>query len=82
MDSRWDGHERRRGQSPEELREHLRECRVAWESKNRQPQPDATTTSPTMDVHRDNDEERRARVEAILETLQATENVTRKAVLR
>jgi hypothetical protein len=66
MERPWDGHERRRGPSPEELREHLRELRVAWETN----------------LHRDNDEERRARVEAMLETLRATENVTRKVVFR
>ena len=35
-----------------------------------------------MGVHRDNDEERSARVEAMLETLQATNNTAGNAVVR
>ena len=54
MDSRWDGRERRRGQSPEELRAYLQELRVAWEANRRDTQPER--------VHRDNHEKRRARV--------------------
>jgi hypothetical protein len=45
----WDGPERRHGQSTEELRAYLRALRVAWETRPEQ-------------VHRDYDEEQRARV--------------------
>jgi hypothetical protein len=45
----WDGPERRRGQSTEELRAYLGELRVAWETRPER-------------VYRENDEEHRARV--------------------
>ena len=35
----WDGPERRRGQSTEELRAHLRELRVAWETGPKESNP-------------------------------------------
>src|SRR5258706_13554257 len=88
MDSRWDGHERRRGRSPEELRKHLRELLVSWETNRRETQPEYDAEGPAMsvhcndDVHGDNDEERSARVEAMLEMLQATNSTTRRAVAR
>jgi hypothetical protein len=49
LDSRWDGRERRRGQSAEELRAYLRELRVAWEANRRASRPER--------LPRDNDEE-------------------------
>jgi hypothetical protein len=46
------------------------------------PQPEHDAERPAVGVHRDNDEERSARVEAMLETLQATNNATGNAVVR
>ena len=34
MESGWDGHERRAGESPEELRARLRTLRAAWDARH------------------------------------------------
>ena len=82
MRSRSDGHDRRRGRSPEQLEKHLRELRVAWETNHCETQPEDEAEWPAVGVHRDNDEERSARVEAMLETLQATNNTAGNAIVR
>jgi Arc/MetJ-type ribon-helix-helix transcriptional regulator len=82
MDSPWDGRERRRGHSSEALREHLRQLREAWEAIQRDTQLKNDDEKPTLGVQGDNDEERCARVDAMLEKLRPTEKPTRKVVVR
>jgi len=84
MGSPWDGRERCRGHSREALREHLRQLREAWEAVQRDTQLELENENDktTLAVHGDNDEERCARVDAMLETLRPAENPTRKVVVR
>src|SRR4051812_8798317 len=88
MDSPWDGRDRRRGQSREALREHLRQLREAWEAVQRDArldlelEPDSDNEKPTLGVQGDNDEERGARVDAMLETLRPSGKRAQKAVVR
>jgi len=84
MGSTWDGHERRRGHSREALREHLRQLREAWEAIQRdtQLQLEDENEKPTPEVQGDNEEERCARVDAMVETLRTTEKPARKVVVR
>src|SRR6267378_3420131 len=51
MHSRWDGHKRRRSQSLEDVREHLRELQVACEANHREPQPEPDEAKPGAGVH-------------------------------
>ena len=57
MRSRSDGHDRRRGRSPEQLEKHLRELRAAWETNHCETQPEDKAEWPAVGVHRDNDEQ-------------------------
>jgi len=85
MDSRWDGRERRRGQSLEELQKRIRELQKAWEAEHcgAQPEcPECSNEKPAPGVHRDNDEERLERVDAMLDTLRTRKKATRKTVVR
>ena len=84
MGTTWDGHERRRGHSREALREHLRQLREAWEAIQRDTQLELENENdkPTPGVQGDNDEERGARVDAMVETLRTTEKPARKVVVR
>jgi len=84
MGSTWDGHERRRGHSREALREHLRQLREAWEAIQRDTQLELENENdkPTPGVQGDKDEERCARVDAMVETLRTTEKPARKVVVR
>ena len=84
MGSTWDGHERRRGHSREALREHLRQLREAWEAIQRdtQLQLEDENEKPTPEVQGDNEEERGARIDAMVETLRTTEKPARKVVVR
>jgi hypothetical protein len=51
MHSRWNGHERRRSQSLENVRAHLRELQVACEANHREPQPEPDEAKPGAGVH-------------------------------
>jgi hypothetical protein len=85
MDSPWDGRERRRGPSIEELRKRLRELEEAWDAEHRGTRPERSECNDKkadVRMHRDNDEERLVRVDAILEKFRARKNTTRKTVLR
>jgi hypothetical protein len=85
MDSRWDGRERRRGQSLEELRKRMQELQKAWEAEHcgAQPEcPECNNEKPAPGVHRDNEEERLVRVDAMLETLRTRKKPTRKTIVR
>ena len=81
MEPRWDGAERRRGQPVEQLREHVRELRAAWDADHKPaPKHDGERTGGA--VHRDNDEERHARVQAMLERLRVEDKPIAKAAVR
>jgi hypothetical protein len=85
MDSRWDGRERRRGQSLEELQKRIRELQKAWEAEHSGAQagcPECSNEKPAPGVHRDNEEERLVRVDAMVDTLRTTKKATRKTVVR
>ena len=63
MESQWDGHERRRGQPPEQLRAHLQQLREVWEVAHRDTQAATRTTRLMirMFAHKDGAEKARSR---------------------